>query len=56
VFTLELFTGSPGPDGLVIPDNEGAVGGFLTAVWSPAEKITMSFSVDCATSFLEITQ
>jgi hypothetical protein len=49
LFTLELFTGEPGPGGVVIPSGEGSIGGHLSARWSPTNSIEMSFTAPCVT-------
>jgi hypothetical protein len=51
---LEAYTGEVGPDGLVIPDDTGTVGGFFEASWSNSESLVGSFTAPC--SFTEIEQ
>ena len=53
VFTLGEFTGTPGSDGLIIPNNQGSVGGHLFARWSEYDALEMSFTAKCALSIVE---
>ncbi|MBI4817940.1 MAG: hypothetical protein HY791_16890 [Deltaproteobacteria bacterium] len=46
-FVMGTFTGKPGPDGLVIPEKEGIVGGAFDATFGPDEHLTVSFTVKC---------
>jgi hypothetical protein len=52
VFELRLRSGMPGADGLVIPAGEGAVGGWLEALWRPGEAVRASFTAPCTSSEL----
>jgi hypothetical protein len=53
-FRLELFTGEPGEDGLVIPEGEGMFGGSLAAKWSEQEELRISVSAPCLESELDL--
>jgi hypothetical protein len=46
-FVVGPVTGTPGPDGVVIPAGEGEVGGWLDARWSTSEELRASFYVRC---------
>ena len=54
---LEAFTGTPGPDGVVIPEDEGYVGATVDAFWSTTERLRISVTAACldTTSFVEVT-
>ena len=46
-FVVGAREGMPGPDGVVIPAGEGAVGGYFEARWSTTEELRASFYVRC---------
>ncbi|MBI2375573.1 MAG: hypothetical protein HYV07_16375 [Deltaproteobacteria bacterium] len=46
-FQLNAFTGKPDSSGLVIPEKEGVVGGAFEAIYSPTERLSVSFTVKC---------
>ncbi len=49
-FVLGEFIGTPGTDGLVIPDGQGQIGGYAYARWSPTDELWISFSAACEVS------
>jgi hypothetical protein len=49
-FALGQLTGTPGPDGLVIPEGEGSVGGFARATWVGGEELLISVTAPCTES------
>ncbi len=49
----EQFSGTPGEGGVIIPDGEGFIGGYLQARWSVDESLTISFSVACTEHEIE---
>ncbi len=53
-FQLGEFTGTPGEGGVVIPDNEGSVGGFADVVWGVDETLKISVSAPCAANAVEV--
>lgn len=48
---FELLTGSP--NGLIIADNEGQMGGYLNVGLSDGNNLVMSFTVDCGENDIE---
>jgi hypothetical protein len=55
-FTLGAFEGEVDANGLVIPDGEGWIGGFLYARWSETEDVRLSFSVNCGENEVEMVE
>jgi hypothetical protein len=53
-FELELYSGEPGADGLLIPAGEGSFGGTLDARWSEQERLEASVSAPCMESELDL--
>jgi hypothetical protein len=53
-FRLELYSGAPAADGIVIPPGEGVFGGTLLAKWSEREQLRFSISAPCVESDLEL--
>lgn len=54
VFVLGTFTGAPGPDGAVIPEGEGASGGFVDAVFGEGETMRVSVTAPCTGTSVEL--
>lgn len=54
--TVEEFTGQVDDTGLLIPDNEGTVGVFVTAEWSQDESMTFSFAGPCGPNTVGIIE
>lgn len=53
---LEAFTGTPGPEGVIIPDGDGYVGATVDAYWSPTERLRISVTAPCLdTEIVEYT-
>lgn len=53
-FMRGMVTGSPGADGVVIPDGEGTFGGYLHLTWASGDHLDVSFSVGCGSNDLDI--
>lgn len=53
-FELELYSGEPGEDGLMIPEGEGSIGGTLDAQWSEQERLQVSFTALCTENELDL--
>jgi hypothetical protein len=53
-FELELYSGEPGADGLIIPAGEGSIGGRLDAKWSENERLQVSVTAPCTESELDL--
>jgi hypothetical protein len=45
--SLELYTGEPDANGLLIPDGQGEVGFVISARWSASEHLDISLTVPC---------
>lgn len=50
---FELFTGTPGEGGVVIPSGEGSIGGTIDARWSLDDSLRVSFTVPCMETEVE---
>jgi hypothetical protein len=53
-FNLELYSGEPGEDGLIVPEGEGSFGGTLDAHWSEQERLQASFTAPCTENELDL--
>lgn len=53
-FELELYSGEPGEDGLMIPAGEGSFGGTLDASWSEQERLQASVTAVCTENELDL--
>jgi hypothetical protein len=51
---LELYSGQPGDDGLIIPAGEGSIGLKLDAKWSENERLQVSVTALCTESELDL--
>ena len=53
-FELEMYSGEPGEDGLMIPEGEGSFGGYLSAKWSEQEHLEVSMTAPCTENELDV--
>ncbi len=53
-FELELYTGEPGDDGLMIPEGEGSIGGTMDASWSEQDRLQVSMTALCTENELDL--
>ncbi len=53
-FVFGQFTGTPGEGGVVIPENEGAAGGYAEVAWGVDEELKISASAPCTVNAIEV--